>query len=138
VQSSKIFAFGGEAIRTRARNDAIDSERHFAIANCRTAKGLLDHLIGEQLYRIGHDWTEGLCRLQIDDKFERVRFLDRDIGRLAGPTLKYLLPISCVCPNRWEYFALGVFRFWPVLEIATPYSITLLQLFKQLLFGDPD
>ena len=45
---------------------------------------LFDHIVGEQLHRIGHVYTEGLRDIQIDDKLERVWLLDRDISRLCS------------------------------------------------------
>jgi len=44
---------------------------------------LLDHLIGEQLQRVGHFEAKRLRSLQIDDQFEFGRLLDRQVFGLG-------------------------------------------------------
>jgi hypothetical protein len=52
VARTDLVAIGGKADATGSRaNDAIDPQRHFAPVNCRTAKGLFDHLVGARDYR---------------------------------------------------------------------------------------
>jgi hypothetical protein len=45
---------------------------------------LFDHLVGEQLHRIGDGKTERLGGLEVDHQLELRRQLDRQIGRLRA------------------------------------------------------
>jgi hypothetical protein len=49
-----------------------------------TRAGSLDHLVGEQLHRIGHGETECIGGLQVDHQLELCRLHDRQIGRLGA------------------------------------------------------
>src|SRR5437660_1087523 len=42
----------------------------------------LDHLVGEQLHRVGNDKSDGRCGSEIDDQLELRRLLDRQVARL--------------------------------------------------------
>jgi hypothetical protein len=44
-----------------------DPSRHFATAKCRTAKGLLDHLVGTDQERLRKGEAECFCCLAIED-----------------------------------------------------------------------
>ena len=45
---------------------------------------LLDHLVGEQLQRVGHFEAEHPSRLQVDDELEFGRLQDRQVGGLRA------------------------------------------------------
>jgi hypothetical protein len=48
------------------------------------SRRLIDHLIGEQLHRVGHLDAQRPGRLQVDDELEFGRLHHRQIGDLAG------------------------------------------------------
>src|SRR5207248_10665684 len=53
---------------------------------CRAANcSLLDHLVGEQLHRIGNREAQGLRSLEIDHEFELGRPLHRQVSWLLPP-----------------------------------------------------
>ena len=54
----------------RRRAAVIDPKRHFAATNYRTAKGLLDHLVGARKQRRRHGEAEHPSGLGVDDEFE--------------------------------------------------------------------
>src|ERR1700722_17690399 len=55
-----------------------------ATVNCRIAKGLFDHLVGERLYFIGNGEAEGFSGFQVYDEVEFGRLLDRDLAGLRS------------------------------------------------------
>ena len=54
-----------------------DPERHFATANYRNAKGLLDHLVGDGEQRARNLQAQCLCGLDVEHEFELVGEHDR-------------------------------------------------------------
>ena len=65
VRRSDLVANGGKAeIPSRARNDAVDPERHFATAIYRIAKGSFDHLVGK------YDFRPDIDRIEIPQRSE--------------------------------------------------------------------
>src|SRR3979411_247368 len=52
---------------------------------------LFDHMVGEQLERIGHGEAKGCCGLEINDEFIFERELNRQIARIcASQNLVYV------------------------------------------------
>jgi hypothetical protein len=51
--------------------------RHFVTADCCTAKGSLDHVVGASKDRLRNRKPERVCSLEIDRKLELGRLLDR-------------------------------------------------------------
>src|ERR1700736_1465967 len=55
-----------------------------AANNAPSCDDLLDHLVGEQLYRVGHLDAERPGRLQVDDELEFGRLQHRQVGGLCA------------------------------------------------------
>ena len=51
----------------------------------RNNRSSFDHLVREQLHRVGNREAQGLCSLEIDDEFEFGRLLHRKVSRLLSP-----------------------------------------------------
>jgi hypothetical protein len=64
--------------RLLALEDAVDVARRTPV------KKLFDHLVGEQLHRVGHGETERGGGLQVDHQLELGRLQDRQIGWLGA------------------------------------------------------
>ena len=64
---SAAMAASGESCRRRGHAvvSLTDPSRHFAIINCRIAKGSFDHLIREQQERLRHSKAERLGGLDV-------------------------------------------------------------------------
>jgi hypothetical protein len=77
---------------------ATDPYRHFAAANCRSAKGLFNHLVGNREYPWRHLDAERSRGLQIDDKLKFGRCLHRKVGRFL--TLEDTIDVTRGCPFR--------------------------------------
>jgi len=57
--------------RVEQRGEAVrDPRRHFATVNCRIAKGLFNHLVGDGENRRRHLDADRSRRLQVDDELE--------------------------------------------------------------------
>jgi hypothetical protein len=70
--------------RGQAKSVAGDPYRRFATANCRTAKGLFDHLVGDGEH-VGPDLdAERSRRLQVDGELKFSRLLHRQVGGLRA------------------------------------------------------
>jgi len=62
-----------------------DPSRHFAIVNCRIAKGSLDHLVGDGEHTGRDGEPKCFCGLEVDGQLEFGRLHHRQIGRLYTP-----------------------------------------------------
>jgi hypothetical protein len=62
AQSSRALGWAGAAVD--------DPQRHFATINCRIAKGLFNHLVGDGENRRGHLDADRSRSLQVDDELE--------------------------------------------------------------------
>jgi hypothetical protein len=75
-QNGGLWPSGAAAIgvflpRVEQRGEAVrDPRRHFATVNCRIAKGLFNHLVGDGENRRRHLDADRSRRLQVDDELE--------------------------------------------------------------------
>ena len=76
--SPACLLLGAKLPRLSVTSEAVfDPQRRFTPINCRTAKGLFDHLVSAGEQRGGDCKAERFGSLQIDDKLEPRRLNDR-------------------------------------------------------------